>query len=106
MENKVVEFILANPYWFFTAAMVLGAVMHYIKGRYRGEVQAKFIDYWLFDNPVSSLGVVGALVGIWVVVYESAALEGAKWLMVVASGWTSGWTMNSALNKTTMGESQ
>jgi hypothetical protein len=78
---------------------VLGAMLHWAKKAYRGETNWNPLDYWLADHPAHSAGSIGALVAaVWGVVF-SDSLTGMKIHMVIASGFTIGWMIDSGFNK-------
>ena len=93
-------FIAANlPAILFAGMAVLGAVLHWAKKAYRGEVTTNPMDYWLADHPGSSAGSIGALVvAVWGVIFSSS-LTGMQMHMIVASGFTLGWMLDSGINK-------
>lgn len=83
----------------FAMMAILGAAVHWAKKATRGEVTWNPMDYWLADHPGHTGFFAGALVAsIWVVVF-SDSLTGMQAHMVVASGFTLGWALDSAVNK-------
>jgi hypothetical protein len=93
------ELILSHPGMTFALMAVLGAALHWAKKAYRGETSWNPIDYWFADNPMHSAGAAGALaVSVWGVVF-SDSLTGMQPHMIVASGFTLGWVLDSGINK-------
>lgn len=93
--------ILENAGMAFAVMAVLGAALHWAKKAYRNEVSWNPIDYWFADNPMHSAGAAGALVvAVWAIVF-SDSLAGMQWHMLVASGFTLGWMLDSGVNKGT-----
>lgn len=92
-------YIQSNAAMAFILAAIAGAVLHWAKLALRKEASWNLVAYWLQDYPGSSAGFAGALaVSIWAVV-GSGSLEGMQAQMLIISGLTLGWSMDSGLNK-------
>jgi len=92
---------LLQPEVLFALMAALGAVLHWVKKAYRGDVSWDFFAYWLADHPGNSSFALGALVtSVWAVIF-SDSLAGMQMQMVIAGGFTLGWMLDSGINKGT-----
>jgi hypothetical protein len=91
--------ILTHAELVFALCAAGGAILHWAKKAARGEITWNPVDYWLVDNRLHSAGALGALVlAVWGIVF-SGSLSGMQAHMIVAGGFTLGYTLDSGINK-------
>lgn len=95
--DEIQAFVLSNAYAVYAGSLILGAVLHWVQKAKKGEATWNVWDYWVAESPGYTMGTFGALVGaIWVVV-GTDALAGMNWQMIVASAFTLGFAIDSAV---------
>jgi hypothetical protein len=101
---------------FLLAVMILGAFLHWVKKRYRGELQGNFIAYLLADKPGSTSLAYGSMFFtslaiayssaasfidprlLWELLATTGSLPATCMSMIGGTFWA-GWGMDSGLNK-------
>jgi len=99
VPDPVSAFILAHPLLTYTVAMTLGAAVHWFKRWRTGEAPGNPLDYWLFDKTPNGVGALGSLVAAFFLVWGTDALEGVTPQFLLMGAWGVGWTLDSAINR-------
>lgn len=83
----------------FIVAGIFGIALHYVKKRIRGEVVSGPLEYFVMDSPGASAGSVIAFAMASAAVLATGTVETMSVITACMSGFTTGWTCNSAINK-------
>jgi hypothetical protein len=83
--------------WFFVAGLG-GLLAHYVSARARGEINSNLFVYLFVDHPGWTIATVLSLVAADFAAVATLGLEELKLSTVVASGFTSGWAIDSGVS--------
>jgi len=97
--EQLQTYISTHPYLVFLVGMVIGALLHWSKKAYRGDVSWNPIEYWIFGNQANSFGALGFIVLSWWGAMQGDIFAGATWMAVVTQAVTAGWVIDSGINK-------
>lgn len=84
----------------FYLAGFVGMVAHYVKKWTKGEYAGNLWAYLFADNPRASLAAVITYAGAAAAVVATGSLDGMKLAQVAALGFTTGYAIDSTVNKT------
>lgn len=101
MIEQLVQFIKGNPALVFYVCGLAGMVAHYTKKWARGEYRGNLWAYLVADNPRATLAAVITYAGTAAGVVATGTLHGMDLATVAALGFTTGFALDSAINKAT-----
>lgn len=101
MIHALMTFAATHVAIVFYLAGLVGMLAHYVKKWTRGEYAGNLWAYLFADNPRASLAAVITYVGAAAAVVATGSLDGMKLAQVVAVGFTTGFAIDSAVNKAT-----
>jgi hypothetical protein len=97
---QIQAFILSSPATVFYACGFAGMVAHYAKKWTRGEINLSLFEYMVKDNPKASVAAVCTCLGATTAIVATGTLHGMDIPTVAALGFTTGFAIDSAVNKT------
>lgn len=77
----------------------LGIYSHYFKKEFVGELSGGFYNYLVGDHPRQTLITLTSFLGSAIAYVFSGSMEGAEWSALVGLAFTTGYSLDSALNK-------
>lgn len=86
-------------YLIFALAALLGIVMQFAVKRFRGELVGDLFDYLVLTHPQHTLAALSATGAAVAAVAASGQLDQASLVYVIASGVTTGYAFDSAINR-------
>lgn len=95
------DFLSNYPTVVFYLAGLFGMVNHYTKKWARGEYKGSLWSYMCTDNPKSSLLAITSYIGTAAAIASTGALEAMNLGPLIGLGFTTGYTVDSVVNKTT-----
>lgn len=80
-------------------ASLAGALGHYLKKWARGEIIGNLLQYLAVDYPKSTVAMLMTLAGAVAAILASGVLHGMDAWTIAGLGFTTGYTIDSAVNK-------
>jgi hypothetical protein len=96
----IMAFVSAHPVSVFYACGIGGMLAHYTKKWGRGEYDGSIVNYLFHDQPKASLAAVMTYIGAATAIAATGTLHGMDVQTIAALGFTTGFTVDSAVNKT------
>lgn len=80
---------------------IVGIFSHYIKGYLQEEITGSFFKYMTNDHPKRSLAMFLSFIGSGVIYVTSGATAGMGWAALLGLAFTTGYSIDSTVNKST-----
>lgn len=100
MIHALIAFATAHLAVLFYLAGLLGMLAHYVKKWSRGEYKGNLWAYLVADNPRATLSTVITYAAAATAVVATGSIAGMSLAQVFAAGFTTGFAIDSAVNKT------
>lgn len=90
--------------WVFILVGFIGIFAHYAKKRLGKEIEGSFFKYLIGDHPSNTITALSTLLGTALTYVFSGTIESASWSAIIGLAFTTGYALDSALNKSTKPE--
>ena len=90
--------------WVFLLVGFVGIFVHYAKKRLGQEIEGSFFKYLVGDHPASTITAISTFIGTAVTYVFSGTIESASWSAIIGLAFTTGYAVDSALNKSSKPE--
>lgn len=97
--NTITQLIATHMAIAFYVAGFAGMFAHYVKKWTKGEYAGNLWAYLFADNPRASLAAIITYVGAAAAVVATGSIGGMTIAQVIAAGFTTGFAIDSAVNK-------
>lgn len=102
--NHFVHSMQFQELWVFLLVGFIGIFAHYAKKRLGKEIDSSFYKYLVGDHPASTITALSTFVGTALTYVFSGTIESASWSAIIGLAFTTGYAVDSALNKSTKPE--
>lgn len=102
--DKFVHSMQFQELWVFLLVGFIGVFAHYAKKRLGKEIEGNFYKYLVGDHVGSTVTALSTLVGTALTYVFSGTIESASWSSIIGLAFTTGYALDSALNKSTKPE--
>ncbi|HZR35501.1 MAG TPA: hypothetical protein VFA75_09010 [Nevskia sp.] len=83
----------------FAGVAIAGMLAHYVKSWAKGEISGNLVDYLFRDNPRSTVLSLGGVLTAVATTAATGTLDGMSLQQLLLSGFTTGFAIDSTLNK-------
>lgn len=102
--NTFVHSMQFQELWVFLLVGFIGIFAHYAKKRLGQEIEGSFYKYLIGDHPASTITALSTFIGTAITYVFSGTIESASWSAIIGLAFTTGYAVDSALNKSTKPE--
>lgn len=102
--NHFIHSMQFQELWVFILVGFIGIFVHYAKKRLGNEIEGSFGKYLIGDHPSSTITAMFTFIGTALTYVFSGTIESASWSAIIGLAFTTGYAVDSALNKSTKPE--